>query len=177
MIRIFIPLRFERPTVRQLGDRGKVDHRGGTRGRIVFFDSAMSSGCMTAPSSGPPVEPEGDGAETADAGGPQPLSEPLPQPRAVGALHGEDDVGVGSTSSTEHSSSASGARPAEAVSTPGHAANTCSAVGKRRRLRAQRERRLKVLKKECRRLTEIYQPQDQSCVLALLELEPIPEST
>lgn len=38
---------------------------------------------------------------------------------AVGALHDEDDVGVGSTSSGEHASSPSGARPAEAVSTPG----------------------------------------------------------
>ena len=39
-------------------------------------------------------------------------------------------------------SSASGARPAEAVSTPGREANTRSAVGERRRLRAQRKRRL-----------------------------------
>ena len=40
----------------------------------------------------------------------------------------------------------SGATPAEAVSTPGRAANTCSAVGERRRLRAQRKRRLVSLK-------------------------------
>ena len=49
-----------------------------------------------------------------------------------------------STSSAEHGSSASGASPAEAVSTPGRLANTCSAVGERRRLREQRKRRLAI---------------------------------
>lgn len=79
--------------------------------------------------------------EADDAGRLQVRSEAALEFGAVGALHDEDDVGpvevVGVTGS-----SASGASPAEAVSTPGRPAKTRSAVGDRRRLRAQRKRRL-----------------------------------
>lgn len=79
--------------------------------------------------------------EADDALALQPAAEAALEPGAVGALHDEDQVGPVEWSGVT-GSSASGARPAEAVSTPGQPAMTRSAVGERRRLRAQRKRRL-----------------------------------
>ncbi len=76
-----------------------------------------------------------------------------------------------STSSSVQGSSASGASPADAVSTPGQSANTRSAVGERRRLREQRKRRLVTQTKKTRHHWQAFHSVDDEGELALAGLK------